>query len=64
MGEARMQPLHELVLDQVLVNELLRAEDYREIDARIAERTIANEWLELRHSTSNPTHDVYADVHD
>jgi hypothetical protein len=62
--EPCVQPLDEFVLDHVLVDELPGTEDNGEIDARVAERVIPDEWLECRHAAGNVCHDSATHVHD
>ena len=44
---AVVQPLDEFVADEMLVHDFPAAQDHREVDARVAERIVANEWFEL-----------------
>src|SRR5688572_15046230 len=59
---AVVQAFHELVLDQVLIDELARPHDHREVDAGFAKRVISDEQFELSYSTWNGPHDVSCHV--
>ena len=48
--KALLQPFHELVLDEELIDELLRAKNHGKADARVAERMEPHERIEAGHA--------------
>src|SRR5262249_43823077 len=58
LAVAAVEPFDELVPEQVLVAELLRPENHRKVDARLAKAAIANDGCLRRHPTRDRAHDL------